>query len=122
MEEQDVEKIIDQTEAKGLDELDLSELELSDLPKLKSRISDRLPKIPIVDLSFNNFDQVPQDIFNLRYIIELSVSGCKLEKFPTEIRRLRRLVDLNLSGNRLQVIPEEIVRFPLWCSVNLSRL
>lgn len=53
-------------------------------------------------------DSLPEDLFQLTELRELTVKGCKLNVLNQRIRELKHLQHLNLEHNKLLRLPEEI--------------
>lgn len=53
-------------------------------------------------------DSLPEKIFQLKNLRELTVKGCKLEVLNQRICELDKLIYLNVSSNRLVRLPESI--------------
>lgn len=109
IEEEDVNKVVEQTKTMNLDELDLSNLNLHCWPVLiDGPVYTRTPNVSIVDLSFNMLKSLPTDILKLQFVEELIVNGCRLKSFPPNLYQLVYLKDLQLNGNMIDKIPQEI--------------
>ncbi|KAH9931177.1 adenylate cyclase-like protein [Epithele typhae] len=69
-----------------------------------------LRELRILNLSFNNIQQLPSSFFrNLTRLRELYVSGNNISAIPTEhLQHMTKLEVLFLNGNRLQTLPREI--------------
>ncbi|KAJ7720551.1 adenylate cyclase [Mycena metata] len=69
-----------------------------------------LKELRILNLSFNNIQDMPSDFFcHLTKLEEVYLSGNRLTSFPSEdFPKLTRLSTLFLNGNRLQTLPHEL--------------
>ncbi|KAJ7121604.1 hypothetical protein C8R44DRAFT_786541 [Mycena epipterygia] len=69
-----------------------------------------LRELRVLNLSFNNIDEIPSRFFcRLTKLEEVYLSGNRLTHIPSEdLCRLTRLSTLFLNGNRLQNIPHEL--------------
>jgi internalin A len=61
-----------------------------------------------IDLSANQLEKVPAEVFQLSNIKELSLENNHLAELSSEIESLSHLHQLNLNHNRLQELPPEI--------------
>ena len=63
----------------------------------------------VLDLSGNNLQILPREVFSRRGLLNLQklyLSNCKIGQIdPTAFRGLTNLVELNLSGNLLTSVP-----------------
>ncbi|KAF9399745.1 hypothetical protein BGX21_005681 [Mortierella sp. AD011] len=128
-----VRKLIQEAVEDGVGELDLSNLELTDLPSeicdlnfaivynergSFSLSSNRLKLF----LSSNMFSTVPMDVFALHNLSDATnrahidnpfISGNNsIEAIPPEIGLLHNLVELSIGGNLLKVLPSQIILLP----------
>ncbi|KAF9188962.1 hypothetical protein BGZ51_000210 [Haplosporangium sp. Z 767] len=118
-----VRKLIQEAVEDGVGELDLSNLELTDLP---SDISDLNFAIVYSErgsfsltrnrlklfLSSNQFTKIPMSVFALHNLSVLSLRNNNIETIPPEIGQLHNLVELSLGGNLLKTLPSQIVSLP----------
>jgi Leucine-rich repeat (LRR) protein len=76
-----------------------------------------------LDLSECGLTEIPQQVFELSELEELSLAGNKISFLPAEIGKLTLLERLQLSGNELTSLPEEIGELQalkgLWVHGNL---
>jgi len=80
---------------RNLRQLDLSNNELTELPR---RIS-KLKKLQYLNLGQNNLTALPDEICNLTNLSHLYLSNNELTKLPEKIGKLKKLKSLLLSGN-----------------------
>lgn len=59
-----------------------------------------------IDLSHRGLRQWPEDLFSLRSIKVVDLSGNELSTVDTSIRQLGTLEELNLASNKLEVLPD----------------
>ncbi|KAI1320037.1 GPI inositol deacylase [Mortierella claussenii] len=118
-----VRKLIQEAVEDGIGELDLSNLELNDLP---SEIRDLSYAIAYSErgsfslcknrlklfLSSNNFSTIPMDVFSLHNLSVLSIRNNNIENIPPEIGLLHNLVELSIGGNLLKSLPYQIALLP----------
>lgn len=109
--------------------LNLNDQELESLPKEFAK----LVNIEVLDLSFNNFKEIPPVVFSLPHLRELYFSGAYsyidkfegrwdylLETLPEEIGKLSDLEVLALSHHRLSALPasfsklKKLKKLDLW--------
>ncbi|KAF9281813.1 hypothetical protein BGZ68_006420 [Mortierella alpina] len=118
-----VRKLIQEAVEDGIGELDLSYLELTDLPSdicdlnfaivYNERGSFSLSKNRLkLFLSCNRFSTIPMDVFTLHNLSVLSLRNNSIEAIPPEIGLLHNLVELSLGGNQLKVLPSQISLLP----------
>ncbi|KAF9964643.1 hypothetical protein BGZ70_006159 [Mortierella alpina] len=118
-----VRKLIQEAVEDGVGELDLSYLELTDLPSdicdlnfaivYNERGSFSLSKNRLkLFLSCNRFSTIPMDVFTLHNLSVLSLRNNSIEVIPPEIGLLHNLVELSLGGNQLKVLPSQISLLP----------
>ncbi|KAG0207331.1 hypothetical protein BGX28_001381 [Mortierella sp. GBA30] len=107
-----VRKLIQDAVEDGVGELDLSYLELTDLPSdicdlnfaivYNERGSFSLSKNRLkLFLSCNRFTTIPMDVFALHNLSVLSLRNNNIQVIPPEIGLLHNLVELSLGGNLL---------------------
>ncbi|KAI8604372.1 hypothetical protein EDD21DRAFT_350978 [Dissophora ornata] len=107
----------------GVGELDLSCLELTDLPSeirdlnfaivFNERGSFSLSKNRLkLFLSSNQFLRIPMDVFALHNLSVLSIRNNHIDVIPPEIGLLHNLVELSVGGNLLKVLPSQIALLP----------
>ena len=88
--------------------LDLSGLGLDSeqLKELVPIINQQLPHIDTLDLSFNNFNEIPAEIGLLTQVEDLNFSACYISSFPDNILDKLELKRLDISLNdQLNVLP-----------------
>ncbi|CAL6066063.1 Leucine-rich_repeat protein [Hexamita inflata] len=66
------------------------------------------PQITQVQLKSNSLDQIPENLFQLKNIIELDVSGNQIKQIPDEIQQFAQLQVLNISTNQIRIIPNSV--------------
>ncbi|XP_035906534.1 E3 ubiquitin-protein ligase LRSAM1-like isoform X1 [Anopheles stephensi] len=67
---------------------------------------DDLHLLQSLNLSYNRFKKLPEDIHKLENLRELFLANNALEKLPTTIGRLKKLELLNLSANNLTTVEQ----------------
>ncbi|CAG5082338.1 Similar to Lrsam1: E3 ubiquitin-protein ligase LRSAM1 (Mus musculus) [Cotesia congregata] len=65
-----------------------------------------LSLIKLLDISDNEFANLPSDIYHLELLEELYLQNNNLKKLPTEITELSKLKILNVSNNKLKFLPD----------------
>ena len=68
--------------------------------------ADRAFRLKLVNK--RKMDSLPEKIFQLKNLRELTVKGCKLQVLNQRISELDKLIYLNVGGNRLVRLPESI--------------
>lgn len=102
--------------ASGAKELDLSGLQLANLPEEIAMLT----RLTSLDLSRNRRTDMPVAIFCLTNLTSLNLFGNRLTDVPEAIYRLPNLIELELSMNQLTSVPEAITRLTNLTSLNLS--
>uniref|UniRef100_A0A182UE72 Uncharacterized protein n=1 Tax=Anopheles melas TaxID=34690 RepID=A0A182UE72_9DIPT len=67
---------------------------------------DDLVLLQSLNLSYNRFKKLPEDIYKLENLRELFLANNALEKLPIAIGRLKKLELLNLSANNLATVEQ----------------
>jgi Leucine-rich repeat (LRR) protein len=88
--------------------LNLSALGLNHLPKCFEVLADLTDK---VDLSRNDFSEMPTLLLKFKRLRELNLSGNLLRKLPLEFENFKQLELLDLSNNIMMQLPEPISKF-----------
>lgn len=79
-----------------------------------------LPKLKYLDLSQNNFKQIPHSITRIKHLEGLDLSGNPIEVFPDFLAQLPLLHQLNLSDNRIEQLPNDINRLQQLVELRLA--
>jgi Leucine-rich repeat (LRR) protein len=130
---------IQEVKEKRLKELDLSGLELTEIPAdvfdlkwLKvliishnqlTRISGsitRLQNLTSLHLNGNKLKQLSEAITRLQNLTSLYIRRNQITEIPETITRLQNLTSLDLTGNQIIQIPETITRLQNLTSLDLS--
>ncbi|MCA6519320.1 MAG: leucine-rich repeat domain-containing protein, partial [Pseudanabaena sp. M110S1SP2A07QC] len=138
--------IIAQAEREGWTKLDLSGNDLEGLPSEIGRLQsleklilgkydggvkrNRLTAIPQeifqlinlkeLSIEFNLITQIPDEIANLANLTTLKFHFNQITTIPDVIAKLSNLTSLNLSSNKITVIPDAIAKLSNLTSLNLS--
>ncbi|KAF8947601.1 hypothetical protein BGZ47_008493 [Haplosporangium gracile] len=118
-----VQKLIQEAVEDGVGELDLSNLELTDLPPEVRDLNyaivyNELGSFALsrnrlkLFLSFNQFITIPMHIFELHNLSVLSLRNNNIKTIPPEIGLLCNLVELSIGGNLLEYLPSQIALLP----------
>ncbi|KAF9295029.1 hypothetical protein BGZ88_002894 [Linnemannia elongata] len=118
-----VQKLIQEAVEDGVGELDLSNLELTDLPPeirdlnyaivYNERGSFALSKNRLkLFLSSNQLITIPMHVFELHNLSVLSLRNNNIKAIPPEIGLLYNLVELSIGGNLLEYLPSQIASLP----------
>jgi len=79
------------------------------LSDLSQEFFNKITEIKKVDLSYNQFKEFPNTLFNLAYPMKiLFLTNNKIIKIPNNISSFIKLKELNLSSNEINFIPNEI--------------
>lgn len=65
-------------------------------------------------------ETIPEEIYKLKYIEEISFKDNQLERFPTKLLEIKNLKIINLQNNQLQVLPCKINSLPNLKMLDLS--
>lgn len=90
--------------AESTGKLDLSECEIEEVPE---EVFD-LVHLEELSLAGNNLAELPDAIGNLESLEKLQLSGNRLKHLPRNIGKLKNIRGLWLHGNLLETLPEEI--------------
>jgi leucine-rich repeat protein SHOC2 len=60
-----------------------------------------LKSLEVLDLSYNNIDELPEDIEKLENLRTLNLKGNKLKSVPKSILKIKKLNYINLDDNFL---------------------
>ncbi|KAF9908890.1 hypothetical protein EC991_009296 [Linnemannia zychae] len=115
-----VQKLIQEAVEDGVGELDLSNLELTDLPQeirdlnfaivYNQRGSFSLSQNRLkLFLSSNQFTTIPMHVFELHNLSVLSIRNNNIKAIPPEIGLLSNLVELSVGGNLLQPQQQQVL-------------
>lgn len=110
-----LERILD-AEASGAIRLDLSSLELTDIPPEIGNLTE----LEMLFLLNNQLSNLPPEIGNLTKLYFLNIGGNQFSNLPLEIGNLTNLRELYLGGNYLDEIPDEIYNLPNLFLLDLS--
>ncbi len=96
-----------------------------ELDKLKDykKLIEKVEKSDITTEYFHfwgNTTKIPNELFNLKNLKSLSISGTNISEIPKEISQLKKLERLSFSGNNLSNIPSEIYDLENLTSIDLD--
>ncbi|XP_060689346.1 leucine-rich repeat and calponin homology domain-containing protein 1 isoform X3 [Hemiscyllium ocellatum] len=91
-----------------LTNLNLSRNQLSTLPLCLCALP-----LKVLIASNNKLVSLPEDIGQLKCLMELDVSCNEITSLPQQIGQLQSLRELNIRRNYLQILPEELADLPL---------
>ncbi|XP_072370376.1 leucine-rich repeat and calponin homology domain-containing protein 1 isoform X1 [Scyliorhinus torazame] len=91
-----------------LTNLNLSRNQLSTLPLCLCTLP-----LKVLIASNNKLVSLPEDIGQLKCLMELDVSCNEITALPQQIGQLQSLRELNIRRNYLQILPEELADLPL---------
>ena len=112
----EAERRIKKARQEGAIELDLSKMELTQLPEAIASLT----QLQQLDLSGNQLTELPEAIASLTQLEEFNLSSNKLMVLPEAIASLTQLQQLNLFDNKLMVLPEAIASLTQLQQLNLS--
>ena len=97
-------------------ELDLSGLQLSEVPEQVNQIND------LVSLRWQSgrLAEIPRSVFRLTQLRNLDLTDNRLTVLPSDVAELGNLRQLSLAGNRLQTLPPEIAQLGLLEELDVS--
>ncbi|XP_074995684.1 leucine-rich repeat and calponin homology domain-containing protein 1 isoform X3 [Calonectris borealis] len=88
--------------------LNLSRNQLSSLPACLCGLP-----LKVLIASNNKLGSLPEEIGQLKQLMELDVSCNEITVLPQQIGQLKSLKELNVRRNYLEVLPQELVQLPL---------
>ncbi|XP_010223480.1 PREDICTED: leucine-rich repeat and calponin homology domain-containing protein 1 [Tinamus guttatus] len=88
--------------------LNLSRNQLSSLPPCLCSLP-----LKVLIASNNKLGSLPEEIGQLKQLMELDVSCNEITALPQQIGQLKSLKELNIRRNYLEVLPQELVQLPL---------
>ncbi|NWY01824.1 LRCH1 protein, partial [Nothoprocta ornata] len=88
--------------------LNLSRNQLSSLPACLCSLP-----LKVLIASNNKLGSLPEEIGQLKQLMELDVSCNEITALPQQIGQLKSLKELNIRRNYLEVLPQELVQLPL---------
>uniref|UniRef100_A0A8B9QJI5 Leucine rich repeats and calponin homology domain containing 1 n=1 Tax=Apteryx owenii TaxID=8824 RepID=A0A8B9QJI5_APTOW len=88
--------------------LNLSRNQLSSLPACLCGLP-----LKVLIASNNKLGSLPEEIGQLKQLMELDVSCNEITALPQQIGQLKSLKELNIRRNYLRVLPQELVQLPL---------
>ncbi|NXA48409.1 LRCH1 protein, partial [Nothocercus julius] len=88
--------------------LNLSRNQLSSLPPCLCSLP-----LKVLIASNNKLGSLPEEIGQLKQLMELDVSCNEITALPQQIGHLKSLKELNIRRNYLEVLPQELVQLPL---------
>ncbi|XP_078088347.1 leucine-rich repeat and calponin homology domain-containing protein 1 isoform X2 [Mustelus asterias] len=91
-----------------LTNLNLSRNQLSTLPLCLCTLP-----LKVLIASNNKLVSLPEDIGQLKFLMELDVSCNEITALPQQMGQLQSLRELNIRRNYLQILPEELADLPL---------
>ncbi|MGZ3420794.1 MAG: leucine-rich repeat domain-containing protein [Polyangiales bacterium] len=102
----------------------LSHLEGGALPEALTKALRARSKVTALDLKNLGLATLPEELFRLKDLWQLSLAGNRLQTLPDQIAELRKLGHLDLSGNELAELPEAIGALSslTWLGVSQNRL
>jgi C-terminal of Roc, COR, domain/Ras of Complex, Roc, domain of DAPkinase/Leucine rich repeat len=144
----EAEQKIEIARREGALELDLSDLNLTELPETIGDLTNLmtldlgcnyedgfasggnqltflpeslgcLSQLQVLDLTNNNLTELPQSIGNLSRLKELNLQSNGLTDFPESVYKLCNLEELDLQNNNLRRLPRNISKIPNLKSLNL---
>ncbi len=100
----EAERRIEEARQSGATELDLSGLELTEVPEAISSLT----QLQTLKLSYNLLTEISEAIASLNQLKTLNLSDNQLTELPEAIASLTQLKILDLSSNKLRELPEVI--------------
>ncbi|XP_010165408.2 leucine-rich repeat and calponin homology domain-containing protein 1, partial [Antrostomus carolinensis] len=88
--------------------LNLSRNQLSSLPACLCGLP-----LKVLIASNNKLGCLPEEIGQLKHLMELDVSCNEITALPQQIGQLKSLKELNVRRNYLEVLPQELIQLPL---------
>ncbi|MEH2337510.1 leucine-rich repeat domain-containing protein [Nostoc sp.] len=112
----EAEQRIKKARREGAIELDLSDMELSEIPEAIASLT----QLQTLDLGNNQLTELPEAIASLTQLQNLDLSNNELTQVPEAIASLVQLQNLDLSNNELTQVPEAIASLVQLQNLDLS--
>ena len=80
-----------------------------------------LSNLKILDLSYNNLEEIPPEIQNLKSLSKLYLNNNPLQSVPIEISECRFLTLIDLSDTYVKWLPREMALLKLLAEIRLDR-
>eukprot|EP01129_Flabellula_baltica_P016486 TRINITY_DN8794_c0_g1_i2.p1 TRINITY_DN8794_c0_g1~~TRINITY_DN8794_c0_g1_i2.p1 ORF type:complete len:381 (+),score=76.21 TRINITY_DN8794_c0_g1_i2:27-1145(+) len=96
-----------QDEESAITMVSMTRNELSGFP-LEVDLNDCWKFVKIVTLSWNQLEEIPPPILNMKHLIRLNVSHNRISYVSNDIAGLKYLDEINLDFNQLKTLPESI--------------
>ncbi|RWX51844.1 hypothetical protein VU01_10733 [Candidatus Electrothrix marina] len=97
-------RLIEEAKETGATELDLSCQNFTELPQELFQ----LVNLTKLDVSFNKLTELPPDIVQLNNLLKLELTGNQLTELPSQLFQLTKLIELDLGGNQLSKLSSDI--------------
>jgi Leucine-rich repeat (LRR) protein len=107
---------VNEARKENLNDLELSELGLSTMPKGIAQLSN----LKRLDLYGNYISDLGEEIYLLKGLEQLDISGNRITKISDKISNLKNLTSLYAYGNLLTKIPKEIGQLKKLEALSLS--
>ncbi|NOQ25006.1 MAG: GTP-binding protein [Bacteroidales bacterium] len=107
---------IKKAKQKNLTELDLSNLEITELPEQISELTN----LTDLNLNSNQLSSLPDSFSKLINLKTLYLGDNQLNSLPESISELTNLTDLDLDSNQLSSLPESISKLTNLTNLNLN--
>jgi Leucine-rich repeat (LRR) protein/Tfp pilus assembly protein PilF len=103
-----------------LPDLSFVQLKSNKLKALPATVS-QLKSLSILDLSSNEFTQIPAELLVLENLNQLFIKDNQLSVLPDEFSQLKKLKALDLSGNKFTTLPAVVAKMPMLTSLTMDR-
>ena len=80
-----------------------------------------MTKLRILDLSFNNLEEIPKEIKNFQELTELYLNNNPIQSVPIELSQCWKLKVLDLSETLVKWLPREMARLKFLSNINLNK-
>jgi len=114
--DREAQRRIEQARREGARELDLSYMELTELPEAIASLT----QLQLLNLSDNQLTELPEAIASLTQLQKLYLYNNKLRELPEALASLTQLQKLFVSNNKLRELPETIASLKQLQLLNLS--
>lgn len=112
-----LQKRINKMKASKVKRLNLSYMD--NLEEIPSEVWS-LKEITSLDVSGNFISSIPEDIAKLNQLKTLKLNNCEFTSFPQSLFRLEKLEELEMSENKLGELPEAFLQLEKLKKLNIS--
>ncbi|OQA35679.1 MAG: E3 ubiquitin-protein ligase sspH1 [Candidatus Dependentiae bacterium ADurb.Bin331] len=97
-------------------------LSVNKLCSLPDELPAWLPALTSINLSYNQFTEIPAAVFGLTALTKLNFSHNAIEKINPEIGNLKKLKNFDVSHNKLTLLPKELLELEVDCNFEGNKI